>query len=92
MFARAVAPFVASRSRFGAVCAVTKTWKAQTILILCNIGTSEAQVKLSGTNFDSYQLRNALHVSEATVSLKDGILTLPAYAIAVLRVSRGIFD
>lgn len=82
---------IVSNLTSGAVCAVTKTWKAQTILILCNIGTSEAQVKLSGTNFSSYQLRNTLQVTEETVSLKDGILTLPAYAIAVLRMSRGIF-
>ncbi|MEA4915017.1 MAG: alpha-amylase family glycosyl hydrolase [Christensenella sp.] len=73
------------------VCAITKTWDNQTILILCNIGERTAQVDLSGTTFQKYRLTGALTVGEEAVNLSDKILKLPMYAIAVLRLSGGIF-
>ena len=69
----------------GAVCAVSKAWQGQTILILVNLGGDAAQVTLKETSFSSYRLRNALNVLEETATLKDGVLALPGYGIAVLR-------
>ena len=69
----------------GSVCAITKTWENQTLLILCNIGERTAQVDLSGTTFQKYRIAGSLSVGEEAVNLSGKVLTLPMYAIAVLR-------
>ncbi len=69
----------------GSVCAVTKTYNENTILVCYNIGETSASVALSDTAFAKYRLYNALSVDEQPVTLEKGVLTLPPCAIAVLR-------
>lgn len=74
-----------SKLTSGSVCAITKAWREKTILVLCNIGGDISQVDLTNTKFKAYSLNGALTVEEEKVQLSGGVLTLPAYAIAVLR-------
>lgn len=69
----------------GSVCAVTKTYDETTILVCYNIGETSANLALSDTPFAKYKLYNVLAVDEQPVALEKGVLTLPPYAIAVLR-------
>jgi len=69
----------------GSVCAVTKTYGENTILVCYNIGKASASVALSDTAFAKYRLYNSLAVDETSITLEKGVLTLPPYAIAVLR-------
>lgn len=69
----------------GSVCAVTKTYNENTILVCYNIGETSANLALSDTPFAKYKLYNALAVDETSITLEKGVLTLPPYAIAVLR-------
>ncbi|MEN6339451.1 MAG: alpha-amylase family glycosyl hydrolase, partial [Clostridiaceae bacterium] len=69
----------------GSVCAVTKTYNENTILVCYNIGETSANLALSDTPFAKYKLYNSLAVNEQPVALEKGVLTLPPYAIAVLR-------
>lgn len=70
---------------FGSVSAISKTWQDTTILVVCNIGESAAQVSLADTDFAAWTLNNSLTIGEDAITLDDGVLTLPMYAIAVLR-------
>lgn len=81
---------IVSQLTSGAVCAVSKAWQGQTILILVNLGEYAAQVTLKGTSFSAYRLRNTLNVEEETTTLNNGALVLPAYGIAILRAG-GLF-
>ena len=81
---------IVSQLTSGAVCAVSKAWQGQTILILVNLGEDAAQVMLKGTSFSVYRLRNTLNVEEETTTLNNGVLVLPAYGIAILRAG-GLF-
>lgn len=68
-----------------ALCAVSRTYGGNTILVLYNLSEDSAAVSLGGTAYADYALYNALCVGEETASLADGTLTLPGYGIAVLR-------
>jgi glycosidase len=67
------------------VCAVTKTYQDSTILVMYNLGTEAADVSLAGTEYTSFELYGYLTVDEAQVTCSDGTITLPPYAIAVLK-------
>ena len=66
------------------ICAVTKTYQDSTLLLVYNIGTEEADVVLAGSGYDAFALYGYLTIDETPVTLTDGALSLPAYAIAVL--------
>jgi len=70
----------------GSVCAISKTWQKREILVLCNIGEDSTKVDLADTNYKAFSLNGALTVGKEGIRLSSGVLTLPAYAIAVLRI------
>ncbi|MEN6418865.1 MAG: alpha-amylase family glycosyl hydrolase [Clostridiaceae bacterium] len=69
----------------GSVCAVTKTYNEKTILVCYNIGETGVSLALGDTEFAKYKLYNSLMVDETAVTFEKSVLTLPPYAIAVLR-------
>jgi len=69
----------------GAVCAILKTYGDGKLLLVYNIGAEGAELSIGGTEYGAYALRGYLTVDEDPVTLADGTLWLPSYAIAVLR-------
>ncbi len=67
------------------ICAVTKTYQGSTILIVYNLGTKAADISLAGTAYNAFELYGYMIVDESPVAFADEALTLPAYAIAVLK-------
>ncbi len=67
------------------VCAVTKTYQDSAILIVYNLGVETADISLAGTAYDSFELYGYMIVDESQVTFADGTLSLPVYAIAVLK-------
>lgn len=67
------------------ICAVTKTYQDSTILVMYNLGTEATDVALAETEYTSFELYGYLTVDEAPVICSDGMLTLPPYAIAILK-------
>lgn len=67
------------------ICAVTKTYEGSTLLLVYNIGAESADVSLFGSAYDAFDLYGYLTIGETPVTLSDGTLSLPAYAIAVLK-------
>ncbi len=76
---------IATALTSGSVCAITKTYNENTILVCYNFGETSASVSLNDTAFAKYRLYNALAVDETAITFEKGVLTLPPYAIAVLR-------
>ena len=68
----------------GCVSAVRKTWNDQECIILMNIDddAAGAQVDLSG--YSDWDLTAILSANGEPIELKDNVLSLPAYGIAVL--------
>ena len=69
----------------GGVCAVSKTYQNSTVLLVYNIGGEAANVSLAGTQYQGYTLYGYLTVNETPAVLEGGTLSLPAYAVAVLK-------
>ena len=69
----------------GPVAAVEKSAGDGALLLLYNIGSEDVQLSLNGTAYEAYALYGYLAVDDAPVTLDKAMLTLPSYAIAVLR-------
>ncbi len=74
---------VVSSFTSGSVCAISKNWQDQTILVVCNNAETSAQLTFSGTDFAKFKIVGSLTVDENEITFKSGELTLPGYAIAV---------
>jgi len=60
------------------VCLIRRTWEERSIVIAVNPSQNDANVAVDGVLLDT------LMASEVDVTLENGILSLPAYAIAIL--------
>jgi len=67
------------------ICAITRTYQEETLLLLYNLGEETETVLLSGTEYDAFTLCGSLRVDETEITLADGVLTLPSFGIAVLK-------
>ena len=66
----------------GCVSAFRKNWEGEECIVLMNISQETALADLTG--YEEWSLAAQLCVDEAPVSLHEGTLQLPAYAVAVL--------
>lgn len=70
----------------GDVAAISKTWNKTTIYMLYNLSeTEEKQVELSPEQYGYTELAGYLSVDGLEVVLKDGVVSMPPYSVAVLR-------
>ena len=60
------------------LCLIRRTWEDKTVIIAVNPSLRDHSVEVEG------QLLEALNAKGLQISLKDGVLTLPAYSIALL--------
>lgn len=70
------------------ICAITKTYNDEKIMILFNISDKEKKVDVSGVKISDkagQEIGGMLTSGEEAVTLKDGELTLPAYSVAILK-------
>lgn len=65
--------------------AILKTWQESTIGIVYNLSDEEIQVTLSGTELAEMQIRGYLTLNGEIITLTDGVLTMPAQSICVLK-------
>ncbi|MCH5270903.1 MAG: alpha amylase [Lachnospiraceae bacterium] len=65
--------------------AILKTWQESTIGIVYNTSDEEIQVILSGTELADMQIRGYLTLNGEIITLQDGVLTMPAQSICVLK-------
>lgn len=68
------------------IAAVSRTYNGETIYLLYNISeTEEKQVEMSAQQYGTLELAGYLSVDGGEVSIKDGVVTMPSYSVAVLR-------
>lgn len=67
------------------ICAITKNYKDNTIIILYNISEETKEVSVSKKTYDYKGIRGYLTVDKAPVTLHDDKVILPAYSIAILK-------
>lgn len=68
-----------------AICAISKTYQDSKIYILYNISPEEKQVTLSKSELAYDGIRGYLTTNGAPVTLENETISLPAYAIAILK-------
>lgn len=73
-----------------AVCVIRKTWEDEECLLVYNTSAEPASVDLSGLTLgtDTHEvdtLNEALVTGEEAAALTDGVLTLPGYAMVLLK-------
>ena len=64
---------------------MTKTWEGSTIAIAINNKDEEVQITLTDSEIAEMQIRGYLTLQGEEVTLKDGVLTLPAKSICILK-------
>lgn len=68
------------------IAAISKTYDGKTIYLLYNISeTDEKQVAMSAEQYGELEIAGYLSVDGGAVAMKDGVVTLPSYSVAVLR-------
>jgi len=68
------------------VAAISKTYDGQTIYMLYNISETEAkQVEMPAGQYGELEIAGYLSVDGGEVAIKDGVVELPSYSVAVLR-------
>lgn len=66
------------------IAAISKTWDGQTIYMLYNVSeTDEKQVDMG--QYGGLELAGYVSADGVEVTMKDGMVTLPSYSVAVLR-------
>lgn len=66
------------------IAAVSKTWDGSTIYMLCNTSeTDEKQVDMG--RYGELEIVGYLSADGGEAAMKDGVVTLPSYSVAVLR-------
>ena len=74
---------VADDISLGRICAYTKEYQNEKVMIVLNIGEEPADVDLSAYGEFS-ALKAVLNTNEESITLKNASLHMPAYSIAVL--------
>ena len=68
------------------IAAISKTWEGTSIYLLYNLSeTEEKQVEMGG--YGELELAGYLSVDGGEAAVKDGVVTLPSYSVAVLRTA-----
>ena len=68
------------------IAAISKTYDGKTIYLLYNISeTDEKQVTMSAEQYGELDIAGYLSVDGGAVTMKDGVVTMPSYSVAVLR-------
>lgn len=65
--------------------AITKTWNDSVIGIVYNTADKDTEIRLSDTAFKDMQIRGYLTVDGSEITLKDGVLSMPAQSICILK-------
>lgn len=64
---------------------MTKTWEGSTIAIAINNKDEEVQITLTESEIAEMQIRGYLTLQGEEITLKNGVLTLPAKSICILK-------
>lgn len=64
---------------------MTKTWEGSTIAIAINNKSEEVQITLTDSEIAEMGIRGYLTLQGEEITLKDGVLTLPAKSICILK-------
>ena len=64
---------------------MTKTWEGSTIAIAINNKAEEVQITLTDSEIAEMKIRGYLTLQGEEITLKDGVLTLPAKSICILK-------
>lgn len=64
---------------------MTKTWEGSTIAIAINNKDTEVQITLTDSEIAEMQIRGYLTMQGEEITLKNGVLTLPAKSICILK-------
>lgn len=68
------------------IAAISKIYDGKTIYLLYNISeTDEKQVTMSAEQYGELEIAGYLSVDGGAVTMKDGVVTMPSYSVAVLR-------
>lgn len=65
--------------------AITKSYNGSTIGIVYNTSDEVITVDISGTEISDMQIRGYLTLNNEEITLKDGMLTMPAQSICILK-------
>lgn len=64
---------------------MTKTWEGSTIAIVINNKDAEVQITLTESEIAEMEIRGYLTLQGEEITLKDGVLTMPAKSICILK-------
>ena len=64
---------------------MTKTWEGSTIAIAINNKDVEVQITLTDTEIAEMGIRGYLTMNGEVITLENGVLTLPAKSICILK-------
>ena len=64
---------------------MTKTYEGSTIAIAINNTDQEVQITLTGSEIEEMKIRGYLTLQGEVITLKDGVLTMPARSICILK-------
>lgn len=64
---------------------ITKTWEDSTIAIVYNISDEAIEVNLAGSAIDSMAIRGYLTLHGEAITLENGVLTMPAQSICIMK-------
>ncbi len=65
--------------------AITKEYEGSVIGIVYNTSTEEMQVDIKGTALEGMSLRGYLTLDNSAISMTDGVITMPAQSICLLK-------
>ena len=64
---------------------ITKTWEDSTIAVVYNTSDEAIEVKLTGSAIDSMAIRGYLTLHGEAITLENGVLTMPAQSICIMK-------
>ena len=64
---------------------ITKSYNGSTIAIVYNTSDEVITVDINGTEISDMQIRGYLTLNNEEITLKDGVITMPAQSICILK-------
>lgn len=64
---------------------ITKTWEDSTIAVVYNTSDEAIEVNLAGSAIDSMAIRGYLTLHGEAITLENGVLTMPAQSICIMK-------
>ena len=65
--------------------AITKTWEGSTIAIIYNTAAEDAEINIGASELADMGIRGYLTLNGEKITLKNGILKMPAKSICILK-------